>query len=80
MIIFLISKNIFGRKNDWKNVRKGSETLENEGFGRVCPPQAPKKSVFWGISEEKLTSIPPLLLTDLKQGGEYWLKFQLMVL
>ena len=26
--------------------REGSETLENEGFVSVCPPQAPKNRVL----------------------------------
>ena len=26
--------------------REGSETLENEGFVSVCPPQAPKNQVL----------------------------------
>ena len=41
--------------------REGSETLENEGFVSVCPPQAPKNRVLGGISEEKLITIPPLV-------------------
>ena len=41
--------------------REGSETLENEGFVSVCPPQAPKNRVFGCISEEKLITIPPLV-------------------
>ena len=69
MIIFLISKIFSEEKMIGKMFGKVLKHSKMKVLGGFARRRRRKKSVFWGISEEKLTSIPPLLLTDLKQGG-----------